>query len=119
MPGNAPWSMNIRSCTTTWITLYRLNQLRKSFNDAGVLLMSDLKFFNPVLSKDALRQEAVMLADMIDVVFIVGRGAKYEPGANRTKAINDMIEILITAGNTVAEFAEVNDLNYIFWNEKN
>jgi hypothetical protein len=118
MPGNAPWSMNIRSCTTTWITLYRLKQIRKTFSEAGDILMKDLKFFNPTLSNDALKQEAAMLADMIDVVFIVGRGAKYEAGATRTKAVSDMIEILTGAENSVAEFAQANDLNYIFWNEK-
>ena len=118
MPELSPWSMNNRSCTTTWITLYRLKQLRKVFSEAGNIKMKDLKFFNPHLSLELLRQEAAMIADMIDVVFIVGRGAVYEDGANRSIAVNMMTDILSGAENTVADFAAVNDSNYIFWNEK-
>ncbi len=118
MPDQSSWSMNNRSCTTTWITLYRLKQLRKIFSEAGDIQMKDLKFFNPHLSLELFRQEAAMLADMIDVVFIVGRGAVYEEGINRTTAVNMMIDVLTSANSTVAEFAAVNDGNYMFWNEK-
>ncbi len=118
MPEQSSWSMNNRSCTTTWITLYRLKQLRKIFSEAGKMQMKDLKFFNPNLSFELLRQEASMLADMIDVVFVVGRGAVYEEGANRTQAVNMMTDILSNANSTVADFAAVNDKNYLFWNEK-
>ena len=81
--------------------------------------MKDLKLFNPHLSLELLRQEAAMIADMIDVIFIVGRGAVYEDGVNRSIAVNMMTDVLTTAENTVADFAAVNDANYLFWNEKN
>ena len=118
MPDQSPWSMNNRSCTTTWITLFRLKQLRKPFAEAGNIRMKDLKFFNPHLSLELLRQEAAMLTDMIDVIFIVGRGAVYEDGINRPIAMNKMTDILTNANSTVADFAAVNDGNYMFWNEK-
>lgn len=110
--------MNNRSCTTTWITLYRLQQFRKTFDEAGSLQMKDLKFYNPSLSKELLKQEAAMLADMIDVVFIVGRGARYEAGIKKSMALEKMIHLLIDAHKTVADLAALNDDHYIFWNEK-
>lgn len=96
-----------------------MKQLRKTFEAAGKVKMKELQFFNPILSKEALRQEAMMIADMMDTVFRVGRGAKLEEDVTRTQAMNDMAGILVNGNKTVADLSETIDASYNFWNEKN
>ncbi|MDP2365241.1 MAG: hypothetical protein Q8M94_15925, partial [Ignavibacteria bacterium] len=57
------------------------------------------------------------LAIMMDNVFRDIRGAKYEKGITIENAINDIRETLLNSNNTLADLAEINDKNYLFWGE--
>jgi hypothetical protein len=111
------WSGNNRACTTLWSTLFRMNQLFTSFNESGTLTMPDLTFFSPTDSSSMRRQAATILADQLDNIFIVGRGAEYEQGVTHDGAVAATIEILTDAEKSLTDLALVVDENYLFWGE--
>jgi hypothetical protein len=111
------WSENNRACTTLWTTLFRMNQLFTSFDESGTLTMPDLTFFSPTDSASMRRQAATILADELDNIFIVGRGAKYEDGVAHDQAVAATIEILTDPEKKLADLALAVDANYLFWGE--
>jgi len=113
----AQWSRNNRACTTLWTTLYTMQQLTTNFEDSGALTMNDLTFFNALSGPDLRNQESKIIADQLDNVFRIGRGAKYEQGIDRSKAISNMIEILCDEEKQVNELAFTVDEAYLFWGE--
>lgn len=113
----ADWSVNNRACTTLWITLYNMQQLFRNFSDSGELKMNDLTFFNALGSPDLRRQQALIIADQLDHIFRIGRGAKYEEKVDRTKAISLMVNVLTDQDKQVKELAETVDSIYLFWGE--
>ena len=113
----ADWSNNNRACTTLWTTLFNMKQLITNFDDSGVLKMSDITFFNSVSSSDLRKQQASIIADQLDNIFLVGRGAKYEEGIDRTKAMSGMIEILTDGDKQLKDLASNIDDSYNFWGE--
>ena len=113
------WSENNRACTTLWSTLFRMRQLFTSFSDSGTLTMPDLTFFNPTASASMRRQEATILADELDNIFIVGRGAQYEDGVSHDQAVAATIEILTNGEKNLTDLALAVDENYLFWGESN
>lgn len=112
------WSRNNRACTTLWTTLSRMNQIFTNFDESGTLAMPDLTFFNPTASSTLRRQEATILADELDNIFIVGRGAQYEDGVTHDMAITATIDILTNAEKTLTDLALAVDENYLFWGER-
>lgn len=113
----AEWSRNNRACTTLWSTLYTMQQLTTNFDESGDLKMNDLTFFNMLSSSDLRKQESKIIADQLDNVFRIGRGAKFEQGIDRSKAISSMIEILSDEEKQVNELAFTVDEAYLFWGE--
>jgi phage terminase large subunit-like protein len=113
----ADWSGNNRACETTWTTLYIMHQLITNFDESGDLQIKDLTFFNPLNSSPLRMQEAGVIADHIDKVFIQARGAVYEEGITQNDAINALVNILIDGEKTVSDLAKVADENYLFWQE--
>lgn len=113
----ADWKTNNRACTTLWITLYTMHQLVTNFADSGILKMKDLTFFNPLSSGDLRRQEAESVADHLDNVFRNARGAIFEDGINRAKAMSAMIDLLSDGEKTVSDLAFSIDAVYKFWEE--
>jgi hypothetical protein len=114
----ATWSSNNRACTTLWSTFFFMQQLATNFDDSGDLPMSELTFFNTLGSSDLRRQQATILADQLDNVFRIGRGAKYEKDVDRTKSMGDMIKILTDEKKLVKDLAKTVDDCYSFWGEK-
>ena len=113
----ANWTKNNRACTTLWSTLNRMQQLSTNFDKSGDLKMNDLTFFNVLGSTELRRQQATIIADQLDNIFRIGRGAKYETGFDRTKAINSMVEILINEEKRINDLASTVDDAYNFWGE--
>ena len=113
------WSTNNRSCTTTWTTLRIMGQISESllFKDAGTERMNKLTFWSQSASSDIRQTQVRTLAIMMDNIFRMIRGAKYEEGINNQKAVSDIVNILVNADKTIAELAETNDKNYLFWRE--
>jgi len=113
----ADWTKNNRACTTLWTTLYNMQQLVTNFEESGELKMSDLTFYNVLSSSELRQQEARIIADQLDNVFRVGRGAKYEEGIDRSKAMSSMIEVLTDEEKELKELAKTVDESYLFWGE--
>jgi len=111
------WSKNNRACTTLWTTLSSMQQLSTNFRESGELTMSDLTFFNTLGSSELRKQQAKIVADQIDNAFRIGRGAKYEQGVDRTKAMDEMVKILTDETKTVKDLAVNVDESYNFWGE--
>ena len=113
------WTVNNRSATTTWLTLKLLAQIPKNetFKKAGSRRMDELLFWNKSSSKKIREIQADSLAIMIDNIFCNQRGAKYEKGITGAQAIDDIKLTMLNKDNTIADLAEVNDKNYLFWGE--
>lgn len=113
----ADWSSNNRACTTLWSTLFSMQQLSTNFDDSGDLSMSDLTFFNTLGSSELRKQQANILADQLDHIFRIGRGAKYEDNIDRTKAISSIVKILTDGKKLVKDLSKTVDDSYKFWGE--
>jgi hypothetical protein len=113
----ADWSRNNRACTTLWTTLFNMQQLSTNFDDSGDLTMKDLVFFNPLSSSGLRKQEATIIADQLDHIFRVGRGAKYEDSVDRASAMSRMVDTLVDEDKQVKDLASVIDDSYNFWGE--
>jgi hypothetical protein len=94
-----------------------MKQLQSNFNDSGQLKMEDLTFYNVLSSSDLRNQEAKIIADQLDNIFRIGRGAKYESSVSRSSAMTAMIEILTDDSKLVEELATKIDEQYLFWGE--
>lgn len=101
----------------TWFSLFRLGQIRETFEEAGKIKMSELTFFNPTATEELLKIDATLIGVTIDKVF-TGWGAKLEHSKSRNTAIFEMIEILMDKDKTIYDLAEQNDTNYFFTNEE-
>jgi hypothetical protein len=113
----ADWLKTNRACTTLWTTLSTMQQIFTNFEESGALAMTNLTFFNPLVSADLRRQQALMVADELDQTFRIGRGAKFEKDYDRGRAIDEMVSILIDGSKTVTELAVAADKAYQFWAE--
>lgn len=113
----ADWTRNNRACTTLWITLFNMQQLSTNFEESGDLKMNDLTFFNELESSEMRQQQATIIADQLDNIFRVGRGAKYEKDFDRTKSMAGMITILTDKSKSVKDLASNVDDSYNFWQE--
>ena len=112
------WNKNNRACTTLWITLYNMQQLFTSFDESGGLKMTELTFFNSLGSSELRKQQATIIADQLDNIFRIGRGAKYESNVDRTKAISSMVSILTDESKQIKDLASNVDDSYKFWGEQ-
>lgn len=110
----AQWKSNNLACVNTWSTLYIMKQHDEIFKLAGNIKMKELLFYDPLLNDDELKFEAEGIADFLNEVFINTYNAQYENGADRDKAVTDMVEILIDANKNMAELAERVDNDYEF-----
>lgn len=113
----ADWSKNNRACTTLWTTLTKMQQLSTNFDDSGDLKMNDLTFYNALGSADLRKQQAIIIADQLDNIFRIGRGAEYEKDIDRSKAISSIVAILIDEEKLVKDLASTVDDAYNFWGE--
>jgi len=111
------WSKNNRACTTLWTSLYSTKQIGTSFSESGKIKMSELTYYNPLVSADLKKQQATMLAEQLDNIFRNARGAHYEEGVLRDKAISSMVNVMSKEENTLCELAGVVDAAYLFWGE--
>jgi len=108
------WKSNNLACLNTWSTLFIMKQSQKSFKNSADIKTTDFLFYNPTLSPDLLKKEAKSLAVDLDQAFINTCFAAYEPGMTKTKAINDMVSILLNTDQTMAGLAEKIDDDYQF-----
>lgn len=113
----ALWSKNNLACRATWTTLMLLDQSDEVFDKSGDIKVSDFQFFEPGASGPVLTAKAETLAHQMDNIFIHVRGAKYEKGVKTAQAVSGIVQVLIKKDNTMADLAEVNDSNYLFWGE--
>jgi hypothetical protein len=113
----ADWTRTNKACSTLWLTLFNMQQLSTNFETSGDIKMNDLTFFNELDSSELRQQQAAVVADQLDNIFRTGRGATYEAGFDRTKAMTGMISILTDAGKTVSDLAANVDGSYLFWQE--
>ena len=113
----ADWSTSNRACTTLWSSLYNMNILSTNFQDSGVIKMSDLTIFNALASEEVRRKQAEIIADQLDNIFRIGRGAKYENGVTRSTALTSLVTVLTNPDKTVSDLAAAADECYAFWGE--
>ena len=113
----AEWLKKNRACTTLWTSLSTMQQIFTNFDESGALPMTNLTFFNPLASADLRRQQAMMVADELDQIFRIGRGAQFENTYDRGKAVDAMVNILIDGSKTIKELAEATDKAYKYWGE--
>jgi hypothetical protein len=111
------WSSDNRACKTTWSTLFELDQLKAIFKDAGSMKMSELTYWNNTDSDNMRLTKVNEIAIEMDNIFIKERGAKYEKNKSKDTALEDIKNIMTNSDKTVQDLAEVNDNNYLFWNE--
>jgi hypothetical protein len=114
----ANWTEKNRACKTLWTSLRTMNQLFTNFEESGDLKMKDLAFFNSLVSKALLINEATMVADQLDNIFRNGRGAIFEENTDRTKAIGAMVAILVDGEKQVSDLAATVDDAYKFISEQ-
>jgi predicted GNAT superfamily acetyltransferase len=79
--------------------------------------MSQLTFWNPSATPAMRRIQATALANQIDNVFRIIRGAKYEKNVTQQKAIDNTVKTLLDAEQTICDLAKECDDNYLFWKE--
>lgn len=113
----ANWSKNNRACTTLWTTLFKMQQIFTNFDDSGSLKMNDLTFYNALGSSELRKQQAIIIADQLDNIFRIGRGAEYEKKIDRTKAIASIVQILTDEEKLIKDLASTVDDAYNFWGE--
>jgi hypothetical protein len=113
----ADWTKNNRACTTLWTTLFKMQQLSTNFDDSGELKINNLTFYNSLGSAELRKQQAIIIADQLDNVFRIGRGAEYEKNVDRTKAISCTVDILTDEDKLVKDLASAIDDSYNFWGE--
>lgn len=115
----ADWNANNRACTTTWTTLRVMGQIPQDmvFNNAGDVKISELTYWGEMTSADMRQTQARTLAIMMDNIFRMIRGAKYEEGKTNQQAVEAIINTLLNGEKIVADLAEINDANYYFWKE--
>jgi len=113
----AEWSRNNRACSTTWTTLFVLEQSTLPFAESGGVPMHALAFWDDAASDDLRRLQAQALAIEMDNVFRLIRGARYEEGADTGTAVRAMCEVLTSRDRTMSDLAAANDANYRFWRE--
>ena len=94
-----------------------MEQLSTNFDDSENLKMNDLTFYNALGSADLRKQQAIIIADQLDNIFRIGRGAQYETNINRTTAISNIVQILTDEEKLVKELALTVDDAYNFWGE--
>jgi len=111
------WSPNNMACTTTWSTLFALEQSVLPFPDSALVEMQQLLFWNSAATDDLLEVKAMALALRVDAIFRLVRGASYESTASHDQAVAEMRDTLLTAEATMEQLAEINDRNYRFWQE--
>ena len=113
------WTPNNRAATTTWLTLLALSEIPRDlvFKEAGSRKMKDLTFFASGASIDSRRIAASALAIQMDSMFRDIRGAQYEKGKSFGTAVSAIVEVLLDPDKTLAELAETNDDQYLFWRE--
>jgi hypothetical protein len=111
------WSANNRACTTTWSTLFALEQSLLTFPKSGEVQMQHMQFWITAATPELRRLRAQALANRMDVIFRVTRGAEYEEGSSLDQAIEAMVEVMSDANATMEKLAEVNDASYRFWQE--
>lgn len=114
----ADWSKNNRACTTLWTALYSMKQLSTNFDESENLKMNDLTFYNSLSSAELRKQQSTIIADQLDNVFRIGSGATFETGIDRTKAMSNMIGVLIDDEKLVKDLASTVDDVYNFWGER-
>ena len=110
------WTKERYACIDTWFSLFRLGQIKSTFEESSQIKMGELKFYNPASGPDHLKIEATLLADTIDRVFTAW-GNRLEEHVSRNEAMAAMIGILLDKEKTIGELAETNDKNYVFFNE--
>jgi hypothetical protein len=110
----ASWNLNNLACLNTWSTLFIMKQSQKAFANSGEVKMKDLLFYNPALSPQLLKAEAKRLAIDLDQAFINTCFANYDTGITKTKAIENMTNMLLIANKTMAHLAEKIDVDYQF-----
>lgn len=115
------WTKQKRACKALYFSLQRTEQIdiATEFEDAGLMVMKDLLFFNQHVSADLLRQDALMLAFRLNDEFIEIYKAVYEEDETDTSSIVKMIGILIKKDKTVEELSDTIDACYRFKDEVN
>ena len=113
------WSKNNRACKTLWSTLRILNEIsrRQTFKTTGDLTVGDLTSSSLIASGNMGRLRAEALAAQLDNVFREIRGAAYEEGFKRGKALTAMTKVLADPARTVADLGNVVDDIYEFRGE--
>jgi len=111
------WKKERVNCMVTWLTLVDLDQTKKGFTNTGPTKMSSLTFYNPSDSAVVRKGKARTIAVQCDNLFTRYWGAKYEDGVTRAKAINAAVRVLTDKDKTVADLAEVNNANYLYFGE--
>jgi hypothetical protein len=116
---NCVWSNNNAACVNTWFCLSKqvLGQIDASFDDAAMLRMTDLAYWNELASDDNRKVEAGALADILTKLFTNMVGAKYETGQSYASAIVAMTAVLTDENKTVCELAAVVDELHHFTTE--
>lgn len=108
------WNNNNLACINVWSTLYIMKEHRKTFKKAEGLTMSELNFFNPLLTKPELEFVATSIADFLDTVFKNTYRAKYEENVTKAKAVENMVRILTNAKKSIPDLAAIIDDDYNF-----
>lgn len=116
---NCVWSNNNAACVNTWFCLSRdvLGQIGASFDEAAMLEMTDLAYWNELAGDDNRKVEAAALSDILTKLFTNMVGAKYELGQNYASAVVAMTAVLTDANKTVCELAAVVDELHHFTTE--
>jgi hypothetical protein len=109
------WRNDRPCCVMTWSTLLLLGQLTQTFDKSGTILMRRLSFWAG--SQQARTARARALAIQIDGTYRDMFGSKYESGVTRQIAVPRILGVLLTAGASVEQLADANDLSYLFLGE--
>lgn len=104
------WSANVKAHRVLWIALQQMRQLSTNFDDSKNLKMSDLLFYNNLVSANLLHSEALIIANQLDAIF-QSRRASYAVNVTASEALSRMVNILVNKDKLVKDLAaEVNAL---------
>jgi hypothetical protein len=110
------WVNTSPTCISVYGTLLELEQInaRTSLEDAGLLIMTDLQFYNATASNDIIKADALALSKSMLSMLSNSFGGVYQTAYNAATAATALVAVLTDATKTVENLSDSVDLILTF-----
>jgi hypothetical protein len=103
------YSNNNVAITTTWLFMFRREELDRNFEDSRDFPVKKFAFFNNAQSSEGRNVDAEHLAASLDQFLRKKGAAVYETGWTRSKSVQDLTDILKDGEKLFCELAAKTD----------